>query len=619
MNLSRNSKIKDLWRHPLGHDILLQLLQKQHRSARWLQSPLVSGLPVTVLDRYAWPGFSRLVLDLCACESAAPPPAEAEAWWKETLVYQIFLPSFMDSDHDGVGDLDGVRQRLPYLEKLGAGVLWLRPVLPQSPGGGVLDYHSVGAEWGKLAGFEALAEAAHARGMRLLISLDIGGVSEEHPWFIDALHGGEKRGYFVLHPGGPDAPPSGSEMAPGLRAWKYFPSAGLWALRGGGMQRMVLDWESPALRQEMTGILQFWLQKGADGFCFGPTSRTGPGLSPEDSEGLTRWILSHTSAENPRLAARLHQHLSSLRASLPEGTLLMGEMSETGAHLARQMAREGQNALDMLLDTSHLAPSLRPYCELGDTSLQDLRRYSLYWMEQGNQPWMSLIWEDANTPRMLGRLCANPLYRSLLAKLLGTWQFTLQGTPVVYQGQELGLSNTRFSSAEELHDMETLRQYTELCGSRGLSEQAALQKVLHHSADHARTPIPWSAGPSCGFSGTVPWMRLPDGAEHLNVACQTADPGSVWQHYQRLIALRRQNPCLCYGSIKPVFLKNPRVLCYFRILGGQKWYVELNLSERQLPRPGRIAQNQKLVLSNYDNQSRALRPYEANLYLCETP
>ncbi len=620
MKLNRHSKIRDVWRHPLGHDILLQLLHQKGLAVRWLESPLVSGLPLSVLDRYAWPGFSHLVLDLCTQELTAPPPAapEEEAWWKEAVIYQIFLPSFMDSDHDGVGDLDGVRQRLPYLDKLGAGVLWLRPLLPQS-GGGVRDFFCTETEWGDLDAFEALAEAAHLRGMRLLISLDIGGVSEEHPWFQEALRGGEKQGFFLLRNGGPDAPPGG-ELPPGALSWKYFPEAGLWAKRAGGPQRMVLNWENPQLRETMTGVLRFWLDKGADGFCFGASRHTGRSLGPDDSEGLARWILHHTGTESPRLAPQLHQYLHTLRAGLPEGTLLLGEMRETGLPLAHRMAREGRGGLDMLLDPSHLAPPLRPLLEGADMSLQDLRRYYLYWMENSErEPWMSLFFEDANTPRMLGRLCANPLYRSILAKMLGTWLFTMRGTPVVYQGQELGLSNTRFSSADELHDMETLRQYAELCGTQGFSEQAALQTVLRHSADHARTPIPWSAGPGCGFTGAIPWMRLPDGAEHLNVACQTADPGSVWRHYQKLIALRRQHPCLVYGSFKPVFTKNKRLLCYFRLLGGQKWYVELNLSERQVPRPGRIAQNQKLVLSNYENPTRALRPYEANLYLCETP
>ncbi len=620
MILTRHSKIKEVWGHPLGHDILLHLLHRNGRGTRWLEGPLVANLPITVLDRYAWPGFADFILDTCGGERSplAPPEGEAPAWWKEAVLYQVYLPSFMDADHDGMGDLRGVLQRLPYLQRLGADVLWLRPLLPESAEGGVLDYKAVEPNTGNCEDFEALAEAAHTRGMRLIMSLELSSLSEEHPWFQNALQGGEYRDYFFWRTGKADAPPNNWEYAPGHEAWKYFPQRGAWVLCSQGQRRIDLNWDNPKLRQEMADILRFWQEKGADGFAFGGASLICK-TSFDNGDVVARSLLGRTGFEHYGYGPRLPRYLRELcDAALPKDTLILGEVQGFGTSMAQLLTEEGRSGLDMVLDQSHLSSSLRAQCGEDGLDLQDLRRYYLYWMEHyAGRHWMSLFLENANTPRLLGRLGANPLFRSILAKMLGSWLFTLRGTPILYQGEELGLSNTRFSSAEELCVLESRRQYADLCSRQGFAEGAALQKVLRTAADHARTPIPWCAGPGAGFTGAIPWARLPDGAEHLNAACQAADPGSVLQHYQSLIALRKQYPALVYGSFAPVFVKNKKVLCYFRILGGQKCYVELNLTERQVPRPGRILRSQRLLLSNYDAPAKALRPYEANLYLCE--
>ena len=619
MTLNRRSRIKDVWRHPLGHDMLLHLLHKQGRSEAWIDNPVVANLPVSALDKYVKPGFTDHLLELCSTEACqqSQPELEKKTWWKEAVVYQIFLPSFMDTDHDGMGDLGGVRQRLPYLERLGVNALWLRPLLSEKEDGGILNYTCIDKTYGDEKEFEALAEAVHNLGMRLIISIDITSTSDEHPWFQDAIEGGAHREFYFFKSGRADAPPLPDRLN-GLKAWKFYPQIGAWGLRSGSKHRMDLNWDNAAVREELASALRFWLEKGVDGFCFGAA---GPAASfgPEDMDD---WLASGT---NPSCGGRfglgpgLHRYFRELRDSaFPDDVLSMGQVWGLGAEAAKMLTADNRCGLDMVVDASPLSAKPRPRAEETALQLSDLRRYYLYWMENyGNEKWMSLFFENADTPRLLGRVDANPLYRSILAKMLGTWLLTMRGTPILYQGEELGLSNTRFSSKAELRDFHSLQQYAELCERQGFTEQAALQKILPCAADHARTPIPWSAGPGAGFTGAIPWMRLPDGTEHLNVANQNNDSGSVLHHYRKLISLRKQNPCLIYGSFKPVFVKNKKVFCFFRILGNQKWYVEINLTERQIPRPGRISRSQKLCLSNYDTTTRHLRPYEANVYLCE--
>lgn len=646
MPLSRQSKIKEVWQHPVGHDILQSLMRQSGRQGRWPKSPLMANLSVLTLDRFAWPGFADMLIGMCQVEPepCSAPGDEQASWWRQATIYQIYLPSFMDSDHDGVGDLRGVLQRLPYLERLGVDVLWLRPLLSATREGAVRDYRAVGEQYGEEEDLDDLLAAAHERGMRVVLGLDIAATSDEHPWFQKALAGPkggpsspeeDTQDFYVIRSGSPDAPPNNwRRSAPAGKAWKWYPELSAWVLRTSGRRRMDLNWENPAVRREMAEVLRFWLEKGIDGFCLGSANLISKGSFEDGNDsagGLFGGGLPGTVGyEKYGYGPRLHRYLRALHKEAFQGkdAFVMGEVRGLGPEMAKRLTGCATGELDMVLDESHLrvqrraAPGSkrRPLAKAkGEEDrlwLEDLRNYYLHWMEEyGEERWMSLFFENATTPRLISRVGASPLYRSILAKMMGTWLFTLRGTPILYQGEELGLANTRFSAAEELRDFASLRQYAKLC--EGQDPAAALQKVLPATPDHARTPIPWSTGRHAGFTGAEPWIRMPDGVEYLNAAVQLEDPCSVLCHYQRLIALRKQNPCLIYGSFNPVFTNNRKVFCYFRISGSEKWYVEMNLTEKEVTRPGRILRSQKLMLSNYESLSRSLRPYEANLYLCD--
>lgn len=615
MPLSRSSKIKDVWRHPVGHDYLQRFLQQTGRSEHWPERPHVAYAPLALMDRIAGPLFVDTLLEVAAAcpEDICGPETGRHAWWKEAVIYQVLPPSFMDSDHDGVGDLGGVMQRLPYIENLGADVIWLRGLLAAQPEGPLTDYRAVNPDFGTLDDLERLVEAAHARGIWVVMGLDISATSVEHPWFKSALAGGAKQDYYFFRPGTAEAPPNGWQHAPEQRAWRWHPELAAWSLRLAGRGWADLNWDNPQVRAEMAATLRFWLDRGVDGFYLGSANF----ISKMDLGEGGAFGAGRGGFERSGYGPRLHRYLRELRSGSGAGedTLWLGEVRGIDTGIAKLLTGEGRGELDMVLEQSHLVPRPRGRNEEVRLSLHELRQYYIRWMEDyGDERWMSLMMESPDTPRLVSSVGAGPLYRAILAKQLGMWLLTLRGTPIIYQGQELGLGNTRFSSARELRDTASLRLYGELKEKHG--EQAALRRVLAVTADHARIPMPWAAGSGVGFTGAEPWIRLPDDVENSNAAFQTQDPRSVLRFYQRLIALRRATPCLVYGSFNPVFLRNRNVFCYFRILGGEKWYVEMNLTGRNISRPARILPTQKLMLSNYDALSRGLRPYEANVYRC---
>lgn len=613
MPLTRRSRIKEAWRHPVGHDLLQNFLRQTGKTERWLDNPFVANASLQALDRMVEPGFCDMLLEMAAHgpENPSVQAPQRPAWWKEAVVYHIYLPSFMDSDHDGVGDLGGVAQRLPYLQSLGVDVLWLWPVVPQDARGNASAYDRLGEDAGG-EDFAHLLDAAHQRGMRVVLGLDIAATSDEHPWFVDAPNREE---YYVMRPGSPDAPPN-NWSRDGRSVWSWYPEEGAWGLHLGGRHKMDLNWDNAALRKEMAALLAGWAGAGVDGFFFGPVHLLSKS-SYEDGSAAAGGVMGVLGYEKYAFGPRLHRYLRELRAALPPNLVLAGEVRGAGTEMAKLFTADERGELDMILDGGHLVPRGKTAL-LGDgrLDLADLKRYYLRWMEHyGTDNWMALFLEDSAGPRMVSRLGASPLYRAILAKLLGTMLLTLRGTPILYQGQELGIPNTRFAGVDELRDAASRQLYDELC--EGQDRLSAFQRVAACAADNARTPMPWSSGAGAGFTGAVPWMRLPDGVDYLNAAAQMEDPNSVWRFYQRLLALRKASPCLVYGSFNPVFAKNNKVFCYFRILEGEKWYVEMNLTERQVSRPGRILRTQKLELSNYDMPAKALRAYEANLYRCE--
>lgn len=490
MPLTSRSKLKEVWQNPVGQQMLQNLLVEQGRSERWLQRPMVANMALHKLDRIAGAGFCDMVLEAAARlpEKHPCPLPEEKSWWREAIIYQLWLPSFMDSDHDGLGDFGGLIQRLPYLEKLGANALWLWPLATDR--GGVTSYRQAEEEYGGNAAFEQLIKEAHARSIRVLMGVDIAATSDEHSWFAKALKG-EAGGRYILLPGTAGSPPNNWTRSQQQPAWSWHEEIRCWGLHLGGRHHPDLNWDNAPLRAEMAAMLAEWAAAGVDGFCFSTISQLNKN-GFEDGSLTADSALFGNGYEEYTYGPKLGRYLRELRAALPQPLLLAGEARGVAVEMAKQL-NSGQQGLDLLIDPSHLGLLGRMRVDQPCLELAALKAYYLKWMEGlGSEQWMALFFETPVTPRIVSRLGSSPLYRAILAKLLALWMMTLRGTPMLYQGQELGLANLRLNSPSELRDPVALGLYSEAC--EPLGEGAAFQLAQDLTADHARAVMPWGNG-----------------------------------------------------------------------------------------------------------------------------
>ncbi len=616
MLLTRQSKIKEAWKHPVGHEVLSGMLRQIGKKERWIKQVWIANQPLQKLDKIVGAGYCDMLLEMASrnVEEISGTPQNRKVWWKENVIYHIFLPSFMDSNHDGIGDIGGVIRRLAYIERLGVNTLWLTPVMDIDENFAARNYKKVFGVNGDIDDFKELLNQAHRRGMKVIMSFNIGSTSKQHQWFSQAEK--EKQGgYYIMRPGTADNPPNNWSRDHGSSMWEWLPHLSAWVLQLGGIGQMDLDWDNPKLRSEMADIVKFWTNIGVDGFCFEHITKLSK--SDYDNGLLCYNVKGACGSEKFTYGPKMHEYLKELREAAGPSVMLSGKVFNVGQDMTKLMVSETRNELDMLMDYGPVDTKKYEETESGTIKLAELKEYYINWQSDfADTEWMPILFEGPRTARMISRIGVGPLYRCVLAKLLSTWLLTLRGTPIIYQGQELGLPNAREFSQERLWNT-TSKQYYSDTLEETLDMKMAWKYVFPHLAEHTQLPMPWDAGPKAGFTGASPWANMLEGADHLNVAAQTEDKLSVFSHYKKLIDLRNESSCMTYGSFNPVFAKNKKLFCYFRIYEGEKWYVEMNLTEKEVIRPSIILKSQKLWLSNYDNQGKTLRPYEANIYKCE--
>lgn len=612
--MTTKSKLKEVWQDPIGRNALINLENYLQKNEGTSIRRLSGNAPLCKLDFFAGEGFSETLLSLMNQEVSADAPEEmpvTPTWWKEAIIYQVYVPSFMDADHDGFGDFAGVMQRIPYLERIGVNTLWLAPFIYSGlrSDRSARDFEKPYPDFGDVEDFERLAETAHMHGMRIVIGLDISSTSDEHPWFQAALADPSSKWYqyYNFQKGTEQNTPN--NWGKNMKGWKWCPEVQAWALRMLGGNRMQLNWENPLVRQEIADVLSFWTKKGVDGFCLGSFSVLAKSSFQNgmpcfaSSAGVVGY---EYCAYNPIV----HEYLAELRQNIDaeEEPFLVGSTAGMTPLFASSFTGEADKELDMILDLSHLLGKSNPMCreEQEKVSLFSLKQYYLEWMQEySTSRWMSLVFGNSKFPRIISRVGVSSVYRSIAAKLLATMQFTLKGTPIVYQGEELGLQNLQLDKMRE-EKKETPEE-----------KAAGVQAVIRDGFDYARAPMPWASGTNGGFSGADPWIGLMDGIDHLNVNAQMENTKSVLNYYCKLISLRGQNPVLIYGEFKPVFTRSKKIFCYFRVLENEKWYIEMNLTDKVVRRERGLTSNLRLVTSNYDHVAKRLRPYEANIYRCD--
>ncbi|WP_375055099.1 alpha-glucosidase [Zobellella sp. DQSA1] len=545
------------------------------------------------------------------------------SWWKEAVAYQIYPRSFMDSNGDGVGDLNGIIIKLDYLQELGVDVLWLCPMYP-SPnddnGYDISDYQGIMAEFGTLADFDRLLAEVHARGMRLILDLVVNHTSDEHPWFIESRSSKDnpKRDWYVWRDGKHGAEPNNWESIFKGSAWEHDQGTDQYYLHLFSRKQPDLNWENQAVRDAVYDMMRWWLDKGIDGFRIDAIChmKKEPALSDMPNPLGLRYVPSfdkHMNAEGlfdyvDDMCRQVFHHYD---------IMTVGEVNGADAVAGEQWVGEQRRRLNMIFQFEHVKLwEANPHQRLDLLALKDI--FGRWQGGLEGRGWNALYVENHDIPRIVSKWGDTRDYWRESATAIAAMYFLMQGTPFIYQGQEIGMTNTVFDSLDDFNDVAAKNQYAEL-QRQGWAESDILAQLSRTGRDNSRTPMQWDAGPGAGFTTGTPWLKVNPNAEAINVAAQQGDPDSVLSFYRALIRLRKAAPALIYGDYRLLLAEHPQIYAYRRSLGNERWLVLVNLSdqpadcqllEEALPAAGPQLANYPSAMA----EGAILRPFEARVY-----
>ena len=547
-------------------------------------------------------------------------------WWKESVVYQIYPRSFCDSNGDGIGDLNGITGKLDYLKELGIDVIWLSPVY-KSPnddnGYDISDYQAIMDEFGTMEDFDRMLAIAHEKGIKIMMDLVVNHTSDEHKWFIESRKSTDNpyRDYYIWRPAKEDGSlPNNWGSCFSGPAWEYDKTTDMYFLHLFSKKQPDLNWDNPAVRQDVFDMMNWWLKKGVDGFRMDVISLISkePGL-PDKEPGINGYATFNVSANGPHV----HEYLQEMRQKALNNadTITVGECSGVTLEEAKKYARSDEKELNMVFQFEHMDVDSDEKAGKWTTKKMDLgnlKKILTRW-QKGLQDiaWNSLYWENHDQPRSVSRFGNDSdEYREISAKMLATCIHMMQGTPYVYQGEELGMTNCPFNTLDNFRDLESINAFHELTEQGKMTEEDMMAAIGYKGRDNARTPMQWDDSAYAGFSTTNPWIMVNPNYTKINAKDQVNREDSVFKYYQKLIKLRHESELIVYGTYDLILDDDKDIYAYIRTLGDEKLIVYCNFSEntREVELPEEFV-NKKVLISNYSdakaNQKITLRPYEA--------
>jgi len=546
-------------------------------------------------------------------------------WWKESVVYQIYPRSFCDSNGDGIGDLNGITGKLDYLKELGIDVIWLSPVY-KSPnddnGYDISDYQAIMDEFGTMEDFDRMLATAHEKGIKIMMDLVVNHTSDEHKWFIESRKSTDNpyRDYYIWRPAKEDGSlPNNWGSCFSGPAWEYDKTTDMYFLHLFSKKQPDLNWDNPAVRQDVFDMMNWWLKKGVDGFRMDVISLISkePGL-PDKEPGINGYATFNVSANGPHV----HEYLQEMRQKALNNadTITVGECSGVTLEEAKKYARSDEKELNMVFQFEHMDVDSDEKAGKWTTRKMDLRNLKkiLTRWQKGLQDiaWNSLYWENHDQPRSVSRFGNDSdEYREISAKMLATCIHMMQGTPYVYQGEELGMTNCPFNTLDNFRDLESINAFHELTEQGKMTEEDMMAAIGYKGRDNARTPMQWDSA-YAGFSTANPWIMVNPNYTKINAKDQINREDSVFKYYQKLIKLRHESELIVYGTYDLILDDDKDIYAYIRTLGDEKLIVYCNFSEntREVELPEEFT-NGKVLISNYIdakvNHKITLRPYEA--------
>lgn len=547
-------------------------------------------------------------------------------WWKESVVYQIYPRSFCDSNGDGIGDLNGITGKLDYLKELGIDVIWLSPVY-KSPnddnGYDISDYQAIMDEFGTIEDFDRMLATAHEKGIKIMMDLVVNHTSDEHKWFIESRKSTDNpyRDYYIWRPAKEDGSlPNNWGSCFSGPAWEYDKTTDMYFLHLFSKKQPDLNWDDPAVRQDVFDMMNWWLKKGVDGFRMDVISLISkePGL-PDKEPGINGYATFNVSANGPHV----HEYLQEMRQKALNNadTITVGECSGVTLEEAKKYARSDEKELNMVFQFEHMDVDSDEKAGKWTTrkmDLRDLKKILTRW-QKGLQDiaWNSLYWENHDQPRSVSRFGNDSdEYREISAKMLATCIHMMQGTPYVYQGEELGMTNCPFNTLDNFRDLESINAFHELTEQGKMTKEDMMAAIGYKGRDNARTPMQWDDSAYAGFSTANPWIMVNPNYTKINAKDQINREDSVFKYYQKLIKLRHESELIVYGTYDLILDDDKDIYAYIRTLGDEKLIVYCNFSEntREVELPEEFT-NGKVLISNYSdakvNHKITLRPYEA--------
>ena len=546
--------------------------------------------------------------------------------FSDKVIYQIYLRSFKDSNGDGIGDIRGITQQLDYLKELGVDYLWITPffVSPQNDNGyDVADYRNIDPIFGTMEDLEELIREGKKRGMELMLDMVFNHTSTSHEWFQKALAGDEKyQNYYIFKDGTPDKIPTNWESKFGGPAWEYVPHLKKWYLHLFDVSQADLNWENPEVREELKNVIRFWQKKGIGGFRFDVVNLISkPEHFEDDHIGDGRRFYTD--------GRHVHEFLKELTADTGlDQYVTVGEMSSTTLDNCIRYSNPQEKELSMCFNFHHLKIDYKDgkKWELMEPDLMRLKELFETWgtgMQEGNG-WNALFWCNHDQPRIVSRLGDEDRYWKESAEMLAASVHLMRGTPYIYQGEEIGMTNPHFDDIRQYRDVESLNYYRILL-EQGKTSREAMDILQARSRDNGRTPVQWNAGENAGFTTGIPWIGIDKNYQTINAAAQRNDPDSILAFYKRLIQLRKEKKVIAEGEIAFLEKENANVLAYRRILDGEELIVFNNLTGH----PAEVHldeawKNYSILLTNYEGEKSrteealhqasgntwTLRPYE---------
>ena len=553
-----------------------------------------------------------------------------EKWWKNAVVYQIYPRSFKDSNGDGIGDLEGIYEKLDYLAELGIDVIWMSPVY-KSPnddnGYDISDYQDIMDDFGTMDDFDRVLKKAHSLNIKIMMDLVVNHTSDEHKWFIESKKSKDNPYHDYYMWADPDKngnPPNRWESCFSGSAWEYVESVGQFYLHSFSRKQPDLNWDNPKVREEVFKMMTWWCDKGIDGFRMDVISMISkyPGLpdGPENGNGYT----GNTSCDGPNI----HKYLREMNEKVLSKYRLItvGECPGVNAEQAKKYANIDGSELDMIFQFEHVSGSALKPCHHGKwdgeaMTMPELRANFTKWQKDlEGCAWNSLFLSNHDQPRCFSRFGNDSeQYRELSAKMLATMTHFQKGTPYVYQGEELGMTNAYMENIADYRDIESLNAYKELTTKENIPAETVMGYIKAVGRDNARTPMQWDASDNGGFTSGTPWLQVNKNYKTINADAQVNDPDSVFAYYKKLIALRHTNEVMVNGVYDVLIPDHPQIYAYTRTLGDKQLLVLCNDSDTNAAIPAEIQEKihaaKNILIQNYkDTDESTLRPYEAVVY-----